>query len=334
MLLDSARELKEALSHTTLASLATAGPAAKGFALPAGPVASVSLIQPTLALGIAPHGAHDFRLAVRCQRQELLVSKEIEQIRKKAKNEVDLRFVGQITKRATPWTQQRHRPLKIGNSVGHVNVTAGTLGCFVRKSGVTTPLILSNNHVLANENKGKVGDGILQPGKYDGGTDPGDKIAELVQRIRFKKSFPNQVDAAIARLLSGIDCDPQAIRGLGRLAGLGPAFLDAGTQVAKLGRTTGLTRGRVTAFEMDNLVVQLDMGLLRFDNQFEIEGMDDNPFSQGGDSGSLIVEAGTRLAVGLLFAGTDIGGTNDCGLTYANPIQPVLEALKVTLLSG
>jgi hypothetical protein len=45
------------------------------------------------------------------------------------------------------------------------------------------------------------------------------------------------------------------------------------------------------------------------------------------------VEAGTRLAVALLFAGTDFGGTNDQGLTYANPLRAVLDALKVDLVS-
>jgi hypothetical protein len=36
-------------------------------------------------------------------------------------------------------------------------------------------------------------------------------------------------------------------------------------------------------------------------------------------------------AVGLLFAGSDQGGANGQGLTYANPIRLVLDALKVDL---
>lgn len=38
-----------------------------------------------------------------------------------------------------------------------------------------------------------------------------------------------------------------------------------------------------------------------------------------------------RRAVALLFAGSDQGGANGQGLTYANPIQSVLEALGVEL---
>ena len=107
-------------------------------------------------------------------------------------------------------------------------------------------------------------------------------------------------------------------------------MIPSGTRVAKLGRTTGLTRGRVTAFELDNVTVEFDIGLLRFDNQIEIEGDGEGPFSDGGDSGSLIVGE-DRRGVGLLFAGTDQGGANGQGLTYANPLHSVLDALEIEL---
>src|SRR5215213_6071924 len=103
-----------------------------------------------------------------------------------------------------------------------------------------------------------------------------------------------------------------------------------GAGVAKIGRTTGLTRGRVTAFELDNVVVRFDIGNVRFDDQIEIEGAEEDAFSDGGDSGSLIVAADKR-GIALLFAGSDQGGTNDKGLTYANPLRAVLDALKVDL---
>jgi hypothetical protein len=78
------------------------------------------------------------------------------------------------------------------------------------------------------------------------------------------------------------------------------------------------------------VVVEYGLGFLKFDNQFEVEGSDSGPFSQGGDSGSLIVDSGHR-AVALLFAGSDLGGSNGQGLTFANPIRAVLDALKVDL---
>ena len=47
--------------------------------------------------------------------------------------------------------------------------------------------------------------------------------------------------------------------------------------MSKVGRTTGKTLGRVTAFELDNVVVGYDIGNLRFDNQIEIEGAGTTP---------------------------------------------------------
>jgi hypothetical protein len=71
----------------------------------------------------------------------------------------------------------RFRPAPGGVSIGHVDITAGTLGCLVRKNGQF--FILSNNHVLANSNAASVGDPILQPGPFDGGLFPRDQIATL-----------------------------------------------------------------------------------------------------------------------------------------------------------
>src|SRR3990172_1500990 len=73
----------------------------------------------------------------------------------------------------------RMRPCPGGFSIGHYMITAGTLGMVVRDSKTGQRLILSNNHVLANSNEGKIGDSILQPGPYDGGADPQDLIAYL-----------------------------------------------------------------------------------------------------------------------------------------------------------
>ncbi len=55
-------------------------------------------------------------------------------------------------------------------------MTAGTLGCLVKKDHEY--YILSNNHVLANENEAYMGDPILQPDPYDG-EDLEDRIAYL-----------------------------------------------------------------------------------------------------------------------------------------------------------
>ena len=331
MELSSVRELKQVLAETVLQNMAAPVRARAALGTAARPLATIEETPArSCALGVAPReDKKDFVLAVRVQHRALENSREIDLIRRQAKGEVDVRYVGAVGKRAA-WQQQRQRPLRIGVSIGHVNVTAGTLGAFVRGRDDGTLFILSNNHVLANENRGRAGDAILQPGSLDGGRPGEDTVGQLSRFVRLKKRGINEHDCALATLDEGIEANLKKLTGAGQLAGLGDAFLDEGTRVAKIGRTTGLTRGRVTAFELDNLVVGFDIGDLRFDNQIEIEGEGEEPFSLGGDSGSLIFGA-DRRGVALLFSGSDQGGANGQGLTYANPLRGVLDALKVNL---
>jgi hypothetical protein len=330
MQLDSARDLKAALRESLIVPMA-ASFAVRSAGLRAQPTSALAATPPTMALGVVRKGKQDFGIAVRVQKRGLENSPQVETIKKKAKGEVDVRYIGEVTKRAAlPWYQKTTRPLRVGASIGHFKITAGTLGCFVRSHDDGSVLILSNNHVLANENKAKKGDHILQPGHFDGGQDPAQKVGELLRFVRLKKAGANFVDGAVASIDGEIKFDQRTLTGLGKLVGLGDPVLADDDAVGKVGRTTGTTKGRVTAFELDNVVVGYGIGYLKFDGQVEIEGDDSGPFCQGGDSGSLIVDAGHR-AVALLFAGGDQGGSNGQGLTYANPIRAVLDALKVDL---
>jgi hypothetical protein len=336
MQLDSVRELKASLEGAVLSSLAEA-PRLRAFGVPAGPLPSVPLRAPTLALGIAPRADGDYQLAVRLQRRALEGHSAVEAIRKRAKGEIEIRYVGRLVKRAAPpWQQKKVRPLRMGASVGHFKITAGTLGGFVRtRSGEEPdrkPMILSNNHVLANENRAKKGDAIVQPGPLDKGVLPVDIVGGLVAFVRLKRTGANLLDCAVASLAEGLEIDAKRLGTQAtRLAGVSDAELHLGASVRKVGRTTGVTLGKVTAIEMDNLIIGYDLGDLRFDQQIEIEGSGTETFSAGGDSGSLIVDDEGR-AVALLFAGGDHGGSNGKGLTYANPLRSVLDALKVDLL--
>jgi len=318
------------------------------FGVSARPLDTVPKIPRSVALGVARHQG-EYKLAVRVQRPSLVESPLMQHLTREAKGEVDVRVVGRIDKRARgrravpssiladaviPWYQRNTRPLSIGASVGHVDVTAGTISAFVKRGGAA--YLLSNNHVLAKEDQARAGDRILQRAKYDGGRNPSERVARLRFWIKLKQRGANFVDAALAEIDKGIAYDASRLRGLvhgedRKLVGLGPAFTDEGELVFKIGRTTGPTGGRVTAFDLDNVVVNYDRGNLRFDGQIEIEGVGNAAFSDGGDSGSLIVNARMEAAA-LLFAGGDSGGSNGLGLTYANPIHRVLKDLKATLL--
>ncbi|GEA86919.1 hypothetical protein [Cellulomonas cellasea] len=219
----------------------------------------------------------------------------------------------------------RVRPLRPGVSIAHVDVSAGTLGAFVRVDGVLHAL--SNYHVLAGSPSAEVGDVVVQPGPADGGRAPRDRVGTLAATVPLAPGRTATVDAALALLdEQDVDLDYPVGRVTRTAVALG------GEDVVKIGRTTAVTTGRVTAIELDDIVVGYgeDLGDLRFDDQIEVESTGPGPFSRGGDSGSLVC---TRdgIALGLLFAGSETGGDNGTGLTYLNPIDTVLAALGAEL---
>ena len=225
----------------------------------------------------------------------------------------------------------RARPAPGGISVGHFRITAGTLGCLgVGRSAPRNNriMILSNNHVLADVNAGTAGDCVSQPGLADGGSCPGDQVAVLERFVPISFSSANFVDCATAW------CWPDRVRReLVYLSGVNPTHFRIGNTpmapavglpVGKSGRTTQLTKGRITAV---GATVNVNMGagrVAQFRDQMSIQG-DSGAFSQGGDSGSVIWHwaQGVR-PVGLLFAG---GG----GTTFANRMDRVLAAVDINL---
>lgn len=328
MNLDSVRSLKTNLVASVVPAFVEEARAVRAYGLSAEPLGKTKQNLRALALGVAPAAKNDFKLAIRIQHRALQKSPQVEQITREARGEVDVRYIGRVDIRAA-WYRQRQRPLLIGSSIGHYRITAGTLGAFVRSRQGGPVGVLSNNHVLANENRAQAGDSILQPGAYDGGKDPNDAVAKLSKFVQLNRTGSNLVDAAVATVNDEINIDASTLTGIGRLNGVSAATATADLAVAKVGRTTGVTHGRVSVFELDGVMVNYDIGTLRFDNQLEIEA-DNEAFSAGGDSGSLIVD-GASLAVGLLFAGSDQGGEHGHGMTYANPIQLVLDGLDVDL---
>jgi hypothetical protein len=263
----------------------------------------------------------------------------------------DVMQVGDLWALQTP--TDRWRPAPGGVSLGHYQVTAGTLGTVVRDRSTGERLILSNNHVLANSNDASVGDPILQPGAIDGGQAATDTLAHLERfcRIEFITSPPvcpvvigmtkaanalarllgsrhrfqayqteptaiNLVDAAVARPLDDGDILDEILQ-IGVVDGMTPAVL--GMSVRKSGRTTGFTSGVITVL---NSTVDVSYGpgrTARFESQIITSAM-----SQGGDSGSLLVAGDSLQAVGLLFAGSD-------QVTIHNPIELVLDCLDVVI---
>lgn len=133
------------------------------------------------------------------------------------------------------------------------------------------------------------------------------------------QSLDNMVDCAVAKPLNPAVFTGD-ILGIGKVSGTKAPSL--GMRVRKSGRTTGYTEGMITLLNATvNVGYTTSRGArtARFVGQVITE-----PLSQGGDSGSLIVDRAENKAVGLLFAGSHAA-------TIFTPIDRVLESLNVTL---
>ena len=230
-------------------------------------------------------------------------------------------------------TARFSRPVPIGVSTGHPDITAGTIGARVKNTAGDV-FALSNNHVYAVINDANMGDIVLQPGTFDGGQDPEDEIGTLFdfQEIDFDGG-DNLIDAAIARSSTADLGNSTPPGGYGTPSSPNPTTVSAplGQVVKKYGRTTGFTQASVTdvnvtinvCYECKGPLCLRCRKLARFVNQL---GIASPSFSSGGDSGSLIVDAGNN-AFALLFAGSSTH-------TFCNPIGPVLSRFNVTIDGG
>jgi len=251
---------------------------------------------------------------------------------------------GEMKPASLPPKITKQRPLVAGVSIGHYKITAGTLGWYVESNG--NIYMLSNNHVFADENKAKIGDPIVQQGMYDiYNKEDWEQyicgklykfipisfneyacpyrrtVVNILRRLKLiKRAEPNKVDCAIAEILvpyelKFIDIDTP-VQGVNY-------DLKLNDKVQKTGRTTCWTRDGVVVDLDWRGYVQYSRGYAWFEDQILIhkEG-----FSDGGDSGSLIMDENFN-AVGLLFAGSETH-------TVANKIKNVEDTLEVKIVKG
>lgn len=257
----------------------------------------------------------------------------------------------------------RFRPAPGGVSVGHREITAGTLGCWVRRNGQW--MMLSNNHVLANSNDAEIGDPILQPGPFDSGRYPDDQIAVLEDFVPIH--FPGDTNGgnggsnggnggsggcgiagSVVSILNGIavmlgshtrvksystrQVDNLVDAAIGRPlddADVLPEILNigsvAGTASAQLGIPVKKS-GRTTGFT-EGEIIQVDVTAdVQYGTNLVARFTDQlmaGAMSQGGDSGSAVLDDQNRI-VGLLFAGSD-------QTTIINRIEHVFDSLNLSL---
>lgn len=240
---------------------------------------------------------------------------------------IDIIEVGKLVKHDV--LTARIRPIRPGYSCGHGLITAGTIGgVFLDRDG--DHVILSNCHVLANENNANIGDPIFQPGPWDApGLDKtwhgwSNPIANLPYVATLKAFVPlkttgNTQDSAIAVIpAAGIEqnlVDPIYPFIDRPAAGWGTPQISMSVQ--KVGRTTGHTTGKILAMN-GQFGIDYDFGVGGFTGCVVTTTM-----SQGGDSGSVIFDMNAN-AVAHLFAGSD-------KVTLGVPIEIVREQYGLQL---
>jgi hypothetical protein len=241
-------------------------------------------------------------------------------------------------------------PIELGTSGGNPNDTStnksvtvccgGTLGALVAVNNAQ--YILSTNHTLARRDGASAGDLVVQPALLDANCDTSrvTTVATLSKFFPLNSSQSPAVDAAIAQVVAG------EVDSMGKILYLGDTvdannipiaaaphtgsglIADAsliGREVAKSGRTTGLTCSSV-----DSVGVSLSVEYVQncdgtgtpinveFSGQIDVSG---SAFSAQGDSGALVVSQDSADAVGLLFASSDSS-------SVANPILDVLNYFR------
>ena len=206
-------------------------------------------------------------------------------------------------------------------------IVVGSLGMLLELEGGRS--LISNNHVLADQNRGQIGDRIAQPGGPR--LADSDVVAQLDRFVPLKVSpvgaqpqrgtvVWNRVDAALARVAPGVGTAQGYLAQRALPAPWGFAEAKIGERVFKVGRTTGLRFGVVTSVGDRVGPVPYAIGNCWFAGSFVIEGEDGLPFSDCGDSGAVVVRASGEV-VGLLYAGNGVE-------TFACPISDVLAAFE------
>lgn len=288
-------------------------------------VQTVKRPVPLAAFGVAPVEGKpkDFRLAVRVYRgfEDQVVPMVSESVKQESETDI-----------VTGIEYTPYHTLEAGTKCAHYRLDGwGTLGAFVEDDDHY--YILSNNHVIANSDDAHAGDLIfgLRPNRDEL------VIGHLDNWVPLNYFSANYVDAAIARFSDEIEhFVPWTYKGIGVMDPRPILDRYSVTNVTKLGITTGATRGRVSAYELDGVMINFgSVGnpiLIKFDDQIELIGLRRRrPFSQPGDSGSLIMDEDTLRPYALLFAGgLDADGWDR---TIANPINAVLSRLNVRFVS-
>jgi hypothetical protein len=257
---------------------------------------------------------------------------------------------------------QKYRPIwggaQISNRIIELNdqgtgtrIHRGTLGCIAIDTTDDAPVILSNWHVLY-ASSGRNGDKVYQPSPT---TIPPVQLGDLPVRptdevdkigVLRRKEITSTCDGAIATIDVSSCCHCCGIHYSNEIPGLsvsnrpprntivGDQRATSGMVVFKVGQATGRSEGRVIDDNYPSFDISADGRTHTFTGQIAIQNIDTTkPFSEHGDSGSVIINDQNKI-VGLLFAGGKkivVKGVERPFITLANHISDVFTELKIRI---
>ena len=229
-----------------------------------------------------------------------------------------------------------------GISIGHFRGSAGTLGGFVRISSKKEMWtgIIGSSHVLSMINSGQKGEDIIQPGWPDGPRVFDNRIGTLenytyLVHYQQKGDALNTEDIAVIRPLaedrlpiSNLVTNPKDQKKKINLKGCLPSkelFKQLGESVYKVGRSSGFTEGILDVTNVPQYSVQLPNGRLYiFSDVAAVKNISRRPFSEPGDSGSIVYTSEGKAI------GTVLGASSTH--SFVVPLSTSLEAVKAELL--
>ncbi|MCK1517334.1 hypothetical protein IVB22_33490 [Bradyrhizobium sp. 190] len=238
-----------------------------------------------------------------------------------------------------------------GSSIGHTEGFPGSIGCLVRslEDGEDWPGLVSASHVLSKSNRAKSGDAILVPGHPDGPRISNHQCGSLARFLilpdydqdLLESNYLCCTDAALVKFERQKNCrhtlpeatyvpdpkNPDKLMAVCEVIGGDVVAERLGERVYKMGRTTGLTDGILDLVGVQRQIILISGKEYVYTNVLGVRQAPgrDKPFSQPGDSGSLVYTHDGK-GIGLIIGGSE-------SISWLSPLDACLTELNVKLLS-
>jgi hypothetical protein len=179
--------------------------------------------------------------------------------------------------------------------------------------------ILSNNHVLANINANAVGTPVFSDGDI--------KIASLTAFVPLSTTKANLTDAAVAVIVPGASIINAATGGHIWTSSV-PATPYQDAKVFKTGAASGYREGKIMA-ALSSKRVEDEFGRSLLMSDCFVISDQAEPFCVAGDSGSIVVDAQNRQAVGLIVGRAK--SSSGVAYTIACPLAKTLSLIRARM---